>query len=129
MRPAPRLLFAVPFVVVAAALMIPKVTGHGESYVSVPKINLAILKNSLDRFDHDCGRYPTPWEGLKALTEPPPGLRECWKGPYSDGPVDKDYWGHPYVYWSDGTLFELTSLGEDGKPGGKGEDADLSVND
>ena len=43
--------------------------------------------------------------------------------------VKLDPWGHPYVYAQPGTHqndFDLLSYGRDGKPGGTGEDADLT---
>lgn len=36
-----------------------------------------------------------------------------------------DPWGHGFVYRADDNDFELSSLGQDGKPGGDGLDADL----
>ena len=37
-----------------------------------------------------------------------------------------DGWAHPFLYSTDGTKFVITSLGQDGKPGGIGLDCDLS---
>ena len=41
-----------------------------------------------------------------------------------------DPWGHPYIYKSPGEVnaesYDLLSYGRDGKPGGIGEDADLT---
>jgi len=42
-----------------------------------------------------------------------------------DGQV-LDGWRRPFVYWSDGTNFLVTSYGRDGKPGGKNLDCDLT---
>ena len=59
--------------------------------------------------------YPTTTEGLAALA----GL----------GSVPKnDPWGNPYVYTSPGAFndYELSSLGADGKPGGEGDDSDIT---
>ena len=52
-----------------------------------------------------------------------------WEGPYLKKDVPLDPWGHPYVYGQPGTHqndFDLLSYGRDGKPGGTGEDADLT---
>jgi general secretion pathway protein G len=44
--------------------------------------------------------------------------------------VPPDPWGHPYQYrvltGEQANPFELFSLGRDGKPGGSGEDADIT---
>ncbi len=37
-----------------------------------------------------------------------------------------DGWGHPFLYSTDGVKYVITSLGQDGKPGGIGLDCDLS---
>lgn len=40
--------------------------------------------------------------------------------------VPLDPWGHPYQYVYDGKRGNVLSYGADGKPGGTGEDADLT---
>lgn len=37
-----------------------------------------------------------------------------------------DAWQHPLIYSKDGTNFLVTSYGRDGRPGGRGPDADLT---
>jgi type II secretory pathway pseudopilin PulG len=37
-----------------------------------------------------------------------------------------DAWHHPFIYSKEGTNFLVTSYGRDGKPGGRGPDADLT---
>jgi len=52
-----------------------------------------------------------------------------WEGPYLKKDVPPDPWGHPYVYVQPGVHqndFDLLSYGRDGRPGGAGEDADLT---
>ncbi|MCY1015390.1 type II secretion system protein GspG [Pyxidicoccus sp. MSG2] len=61
------------------------------------------------------GRFPSKEEGFTPLIQ-----AQLIEGP----PVDP--WGHPYVYWMDGQSGAVVSYGADGKPGGKGPDADLS---
>ena len=41
----------------------------------------------------------------------------------------RDGWGHPIRYTHDADGFDLTSLGADAAPGGRGADADLSLSD
>jgi general secretion pathway protein G len=42
--------------------------------------------------------------------------------------VPCDRWGRPYLYWTnaDGT-FEIVTYGEDGRPGGEGAEADVTL--
>ena len=61
------------------------------------------------------GRFPSKEEGFTPLIQ-----AQLLEGP----PMDP--WGHPYVYWMDGTTGAVVSYGADGKPGGTGVDADLS---
>jgi general secretion pathway protein G len=61
------------------------------------------------------GRFPSKQEGFTPLIQA--RLLEA---------VPVDPWGHPYVYWMDGTSGAVVSYGADGKPGGTGVDADLS---
>jgi general secretion pathway protein G len=52
-----------------------------------------------------------------------------WNGPYLQGGVPVDPWKDPYVYAPPGNGSDepvITSLGKDGKPGGTGDDADIS---
>jgi general secretion pathway protein G len=73
----------------------------------------------------DVGRYPTTQEDLEALRvrrnrrhAGPPYLRD-------DLPLDP--WGGPYQYRSEGSSYEILSFGADGRSGGEGNDADVSV--
>ncbi|NMO21592.1 general secretion pathway protein GspG [Pyxidicoccus fallax] len=61
------------------------------------------------------GRFPSKEEGFTPLIQ-----ARLLESP----PVDP--WGHPYVYWMDGSTGAVVSYGADGKPGGTGADADLS---
>jgi hypothetical protein len=74
---------------------------------------IELLVAQLELYKSQNGRYPTTSEGLAAL---PPNLPST------------DPWGHAYVYRSPGAFkdYELSSLGLDGKPGGEGEDADIT---
>jgi general secretion pathway protein G len=64
---------------------------------------------------------------LPAAGDPPPN----WKGPYLRESVPLDPWGRPYIYIAPGvanpTMYDLYSLGKDGRPGGDGENADLTA--
>jgi type II secretion system protein G len=75
---------------------------------------LNVLRIALEMFKRDCGRYPTPEEGIKALVVNPG--TSGWKGPYVTH-VQSDPWHHPYVYASVSNRVGLLSLGPDGKRG------------
>ena len=99
----------------------------GKSQVKVARAQVDALDKALDQFRLDVGRYPTSEEGLPALVVQP-GTETGWAGPYLKKGVPLDPWGRPYVYVSPGQHgdFDLLSYGKDGRPGGTGEDADVT---
>ena len=99
----------------------------GKSQVKVAKAQIDALDKALDQFRLDVGRYPTSEEGLAALTAAPSGEAN-WAGPYLKKAVPADPWGRQYVYQQPGSHgdFDLLSYGRDGRPGGTGEDADVT---
>jgi len=74
---------------------------------------LSIVWVALQRFERDCGRYPTTEEGLVALVRKPPNLPD-WDGNYVTL-IRPDPWLHPYVYRCQDGMITLLSLGADGK--------------
>lgn len=85
---------------------------------------IARLKAALKKFRRDCGRYPKTQEGLIALITEPAGMKG-WKGPYVEY-IPVDPWDRDYVYEKLGPeRIKLAGYGEDGKPGGDGDDADV----
>lgn len=89
-------------------------------------VQIKDLEQGLEMFKLDVGRFPTTAEGLDALQEKPsnaPG----WNGPYLKGSVPVDPWGREYIYKSPGEHadVDILSYGEDGKPGGEGDNADI----
>jgi general secretion pathway protein G len=99
----------------------------GKSQVKAAHAQIDALDKALDQYRVDVGRYPTTEEGLDGLMIAPAG-EPAWGGPYLKKAVPPDPWGHPYVYTSPGTHtdVDLLSYGKDGRPGGTGENADLS---
>ena len=96
--------------------------------VKVARAQIDALDKALDQFRLDTGRYPTTEEGLQALVTQPSTDIQGWAGPYLKKAVPADPWGRPYVYQQPGTHsdFDLLSYGKDGRPGGTGEDADVT---
>ncbi|MDP5070929.1 MAG: type II secretion system protein GspG, partial [Congregibacter sp.] len=74
----------------------------------------------------DVGRYPNTAQGLPALVNNPGGAAG-WNGPYLKGDVPLDPWKQAYMYKYPGERGELDifSYGQNGSPGGEGEDADV----
>ena len=99
----------------------------GKSQVKVARAQIDALDKALDQFRLDVGRYPTTEEGLQALAVQP-ASEAGWAGPYLKKGVPMDPWGRPYVYVNPGQHgdFDLLSYGKDGRPGGSGEDADIT---
>lgn len=111
-----------------ASLVGPKMFGQlGKAKQKTAKAQIEMLMASLDAYRLDVGRYPSQQEGLEALVRNP-GVND-WAGPYlAKGTVPDDPWKHPYVYENPGQHGEvaISSLGNDNKAGGSGEDADIN---
>ena len=110
-----------------ATLVAPNFIGQSEK--AKPKIartQMENLRNALDMFQLDVGRYPTTQEGLEALRTRPSSAPH-WDGPYLRDEVPLDPWGHAYVYRSEGGSYQILSYGGDGRAGGEGTDADVVV--
>jgi len=89
-------------------------------------IQIRDLEQALEMYKLDVGRYPNTAQGLDALVRPPSGTRG-WNGPYLKGDVPQDPWGTDYAYKYPGERGEIDifTLGQNGVPGGDGEDADV----
>jgi general secretion pathway protein G len=92
------------------------------------RAQLTALATALEQYRFDVGQYPTRSMGLHSLIEAPPRV-DGWSGPYIAGDAALlDPWGRPYIYRVPGAMndFDIVSLGRDGRPGGSGEDADIT---
>jgi general secretion pathway protein G len=99
----------------------------GKSQTKTARAQIEALEQALEQYRIDVGHFPTSTEGLQALTAAPAG-EAGWAGPYLKKAVPKDPWGRPFVYQEPGTHGEidLTSYGKDGKPGGNGDNIDVT---
>jgi general secretion pathway protein G len=99
----------------------------GKSEVKTARAQIESLEKALDMYRLDTGHYPNAEQGLAALNTRPQNEAK-WNGPYLKKDVPTDPWGRPYLYKNPGEKSEIdiTSLGKDGKPGGEGEDADIT---
>lgn len=115
---------------VLATLIIPRVFQHiGRSKQAVATVNAAELAKDVKMFMADVGYLPAG-VGVEMLWEKPGGVADdAWRGPYIDTADDLvDPWGNKYVLKIPGDRrpdFDILSYGQDGKPGGEGEDADI----
>ncbi len=122
------LLIVMVIIGLLASLVAPKLFNKLESSkVKTAKAQIEMIGTALDAFRLDVGRYPTTQEGLKVLWKNPGNIKN-WDGPYLPKPIKDDPWGHPYIYKCPGEhgAYDLYSLGADGKPGGKGENKDIT---
>jgi hypothetical protein len=89
----------------------------------VAQFSLERFRKALERYMSDCGGYPNPVVGIKALVVDL-GIKG-WNGPYTKQPLTVP-WQRPYIYEISNGLPVVRSLGADGKPGGDMFDGDLS---
>lgn len=99
----------------------------GRSETKVAKAQIDAFEKALEQYRLDVGRFPATEAGLAALNQAPAGEAR-WRGPYLKKDVPRDPWGQPYQYRQPGERgeYEIRSYGRDGKPGGAGDDADIS---
>ncbi len=113
-----------------AGLVGPHVMGLlGKAKSDLARVQMENISTSLDLFNLDIGRYPNAAEGLKALIKRPQNTSN-WAGPYlQTDAIPVDPWGRVYVYkqpGDSGKPYQLKTLGENGVPGGTGQDSDIS---
>lgn len=86
------------------------------------------LGSAIDQYHLQNGNFPPDLEALR--TKPSGDDLPNWNGPYIKKPVPNDPWGKPYIYATPGEhnaeSYDLSSLGQDGKTGGSGTDADIN---
>ena len=108
------------------AILLPRLTGQlDKAKVKNTKIQMAQIVNALAMYYTDCGKFPQTLEGLVKQDA------NCtnW-GPEAYLKKDpKDQWNHDYVYEINGSEYNLKSYGKDGKEGGSGFDADITLED
>jgi general secretion pathway protein G len=92
--------------------------------------DIDLLGAALETYRLDTGTYPTTAQGLAALVRMPTAPSPWnWRGPYVLRAIPTDPWRHRYVYRRDEAAdgYLMLSYGADGRPGGQGEDADITV--
>lgn len=109
----------------------PQIVGRvSEARGTTAKAQIDLLSTALENYRLDNGSYPSTSQGLAALRVRPAQtpVPSNWKGPYTRKAIPADPWGKPYRYTSpaDQAPFEILTLGRNDRPGGTGEDADVS---
>lgn len=112
-----------------AAVLTPSLLGQlSRSRAKTAALQIDTTTAALENYREDMGQYPSQEAGLSALVSAP--SEGNWLGPYlKDNKSLNDPWGRPLVYAvspQDGA--SVTSLGADGKTGGKGVDQDIVGN-
>jgi general secretion pathway protein G len=127
------ILTVIVIIAILAGVLVPRFAGRTEeARVAAAKADISTIELALDAYEADNGFYPTTEQGLEALTTVPniPPIPTNWKGPYLKKRVGKDPWGNPYIYTCPGlhniNMYDICSLGRDGKEGGSGFDADIT---
>jgi general secretion pathway protein G len=98
----------------------------GGAKTKTAAIQVKDLEQSLEIYKLDVGSFPTSEQGLDALVRKPAGVAG-WNGPYLKSDVPLDPWNREYIYKYPGERVEvdISSYGQDGSPGGEGEDSDV----
>jgi general secretion pathway protein G len=122
------ILVVLAIIALVAAVVGPRLVGYlGRAKAETASLQIGQIKNALQLFYIDVGRYPSTEEGLGVLIAAPTAATG-WKGPYLESAEGlKDPWGRDYLYLEPETSEtpSVRSLGQDGVKGGDGEDADL----
>jgi len=104
---------------------IPKWLGSICTKIDRAYVEIELIKEALEMFYKDNGRYPSTDEGLELLIN----KKNRYRSPYLDV-VKKDPWGNAYHYCSPGIRnkapYDLWSYGADNSPGGQGDNADIT---
>jgi len=86
------------FVLIAGLLLYVVTSYRSDMDYARQKTGLDIvnLQTAVEVFRYDCGRFPTPEEGLSILVTNNniPG----WRSHYLSKPISSDFWGTPYRY-------------------------------
>lgn len=115
---------------ILASLVVPNLLGNKEKADRQKAVSdIVALENALDMYRLDNGRYPTTEQGLEALLQKPENTANSRNYP-SRGYIKrlpKDPWGNDYQYLSPGErgIFDIYTLGADGKENGEGAATDI----
>lgn len=121
-------LVVLSIIALIAAVAGPRLIGYlDRAKTETAELQATQLRQAVQLFYIDVGRYPSDSEGLGVLLIAPAG-EASWSGPYLETPNSiMDPWGRDYIYEAPdgGSDFTIMSFGQDGVRGGTGESADV----
>jgi general secretion pathway protein G len=127
------LMIVIVIIGILAAAIIPNFSDStSKAKISKAKADIRVLKSALDMYKLDNGNYPSIDQGLQALVQKPTigKIPNNYKahGYLEKSEIPNDPWGNKYIFLNPGQhgAIDLLSYGNDGKPGGEGEDADVT---
>jgi general secretion pathway protein G len=99
-----------------ASLVVTNLMGQFDNAkIQTAKLKVNDISSTINQYYATVGDYPSGSDGLKALVNPPGGLKPFFKE------VPKDPWGKPFQYRSPAKQssepFEVYSTGPDGQDG------------
>ncbi len=102
----------------------PKIfSSFSRTKVNIAKAGIGTLEGAVERFRVECDVLPV--ELVDLIKEPEDMEEGKWPGEYIKQKQLTDPWGNLYLYSSDGTNFQICSLGADGLEGGEGDNQDI----
>jgi general secretion pathway protein G len=99
----------------ASVIVVAVMNQFDNAKIQTTKIKLKSLQQALHQYNVNVGDYPTQGEGLRALLNPPDGLKPMVES------MPKDEWGNEILYFNPARKgsgpFEVVSKGPDGQEG------------
>jgi general secretion pathway protein G len=105
-----------------ASLVAPKLfTKVDKARIKTAKAQIELLSAAIDTYRLDMGKFPASLEELRRSND------SKWEGPYLPKEIPLDPWNNAYIYKLPGEHgpYDIISYGQDGKPGGTGNDKDV----
>lgn len=101
-----------------AAIVYPSLAKHGvRARITATKTQIGVFRTGLAAFEMDNDHYPQGRNGLLELVQRPRDAKN-WRGPYLEGPIPQDRWGHDFIYECPGKHnpegYDIASMGPDG---------------
>ncbi len=113
----------------ATVVMLNVLPSQDRAMVEKARVDISVLEQALETYRLENLIYPTTAQGLQALVTAPRDLArpERYRAGGYIRRLPEDPWGNPYRYANPGRngVFDVFSLGADGKEGGEKNDADI----
>ncbi len=113
---------------ILAAIVVPEIVKRpDEARVVKARQDVIAIQNAMDLYKLDNTVYPSTDQGIQALVSKPTSdpVPQNWKPYLKKLPADP--WGHAYQYLNPGQHGDIDVFtdGADGRPGGKGVNAEI----